>query len=301
MITTPHKILLIAFSTSSSLLISSCSTIPYSQETSNISVLPEITQATNSLDERSADASWYELASKGVELIPSARANYDTQEPELMVMGPAQVLALDSKYYAVAYGIDHTEAMRQMLIQHDNQKQNDALQAEFGDRIVARGLINEPEYGILITLTDTGALPPDRILYRPADKLSARETVFESYKTMTPEGVMLTQAELDKAMELIESPTRFIVKFEVSPKAKNLTEAQKQFMYERSNELNKQIPMLVGSSYDSTEGEYRIYVHEEDAKAARLTENKLKQIGEKVMKMPVRIKWAKGYATYGNE
>ena len=272
-----------------------------SQEASDTPVLPEMRQASISLEERNADASLYELASKGVELIPSARANYDTQEPELMVMGPAQVLVLDSKYYAMAYGVDHTEAMRQMLIQHDNQEQNDALQAEFGDRIVARGLINEPEYGILITLTDTGALPPDRILYRPADKLSARETVFESYKTMTPEGVMLTQAELDKAMELIESPTRFIVKFEVSPKAKNLTEAQKQFMYERSNELNKQIPMLVGSSYDSTEGEYRIYVHEEDAKAARLTENKLKQIGEKVMKMPVRIKWAKGYATYGNE
>ena len=282
----------------SCLLITSCSTIPDSQKATDTSVLPRTTQANISLNKRNTGSSWYELASKGVELIPSARANYDTQEPELMVMGPAQVLALDSKYYAIAYGVDHTEAMRQMLIQHDNQEQNNALQAEFGDRIVARGLINDPEYGILITLTDTGALPPDRVLYRPADRLSERETVAQSYKTMTSEGIMLTQVELDKAMALIESPTRFIVKFEINSKAKNLTDAQKQLMYERSNELGKQIPMIVGSSYDSSEGEYRIYVHADDAKAAGFTEEKLKQIGEKVMKMPIQIKWERGYAIY---
>ena len=274
--------------------------MPDSLKANNSSALSETTQVNSSADELDTVPTWYELVSKGVELLPEARANYDTQEPELMVMGPAQVLALDSKYYARAYDVDHTEAMRRMLIQHDNQEQNDALLAEFGDRIVTQGFINEPEYGILITLTDTGALPSDRILYRPANKLSARESVFESYKTMTPEGIMLTQAEVNNAMALIESPTRFIVKFEISPKARNLTDAQKQLMYERSSELSKQIPMLIGSSYDSREGEYRIYVHADDAKAAGFTEEKLKQIGGKVMRMPIQIKWGGGYATYGN-
>lgn len=44
---------------------------------------------------------------------------------------------------------------------------------------------------------------------------------------------------------------------------------------------------------------YLLYVHEEDAKAARFTEAKLKQIGEEVMKMPIRIQWEHGYATEG--
>lgn len=301
MILIPRTLLLTKFYLSSCLLIGGCSTLYEPQKLNNTFALSETTQVNSSADEFDTVPTWYELVSKGVELLPEARNTYDTQEPELTVMGPAQVLALDSKYYARAYDIDHTEAMRQMLIQHDNQKQNNALQAEFGDRIVTRGLINEPEYGILITLADTGALPPDRILYRPANKLSERETVFESYKTMTSEGIMLTQSELDNAMALIESPTRFIVKFEISPKAKNLTDAQKQLMYERSNELNKQIPMLIGSSYDSREGEYRIYVHADDAKAAGFTEEKLKQIGEKLMRMPIQIKWGRGYATYGSE
>ena len=195
----------------------------------------------------------------------------------------------------MAYGVNHTEAMRQMLIQHDNEEQNEALRKEFGDRIASMGFITEPEYGILVTLTGTGKPPPDRIVYRPADTLSERETVAQAYKTMTPEGITLTQAEVDKAMELIESPTRFIVRFEVNPAAKNLTEAENQLMYERSKELNKRITMITGTSYRSDEGVYVIYVHENDAKSAGLNEEKLKKIGEEVMRMPVRIEWQNGY------
>ncbi len=186
--------------------------------------------------------------------------------------------------------------MRRMLIQHDNEKQNEALRKEFGNRIAGMGFITEPEYGILVTLTGTGKPPPDRIVYRPADTLNERETVAQAYKTMTPEGITLTQAEVDKAMELIESPTRFIVRFEVNPAAKNLTEAENQLMYERSKELNKRITMITGTSYRSDEGIYVIYVHENDAKSAGLNEEKLKKIGEEVMRMPVRIEWENGYA-----
>ena len=222
--------------------------------------------------------------------------NRDPEDiPEASVMGPAQSLAVDSKHYAMAYGVNHTEAMRQMLIQHDNEEQREALRKEFGDRIASTGLITDPEYGILVTLTGTGKPPPDRIVYRPADTLSEHETVAQAYKTMTPEGITLTQAEVDKAMELIESPTRFIVRFEVNPAAKNLTEAENQLMYERSKELNKRITMITGTSYRSDEGVYVIYVHENDAKSAGLNEEKLKKIGEEVMRMPVRIEWQNGY------
>ena len=68
-------------------------------------------------------------------------------------------------------------------------------------------------------------------------------------------------------------------------------------MYERSKELNKRITMITGTSYRSDEGIYVIYVHKDDAKSAGLNEEKLKKIGEEVMKMPVRIEWENGYAT----
>lgn len=229
----------------------------------------------------------------GVELVKDNRDPKDI--PEAVLIGPAQALAIDSKHYAMAYGVNHTEAMRQMLIQHDNEEQNEALRKEFGDRIASMGFITDPEYGILVTLTGTGKPPPDRIVYRPADTLSERETVAQAYKTMTPEGITLTQAEVDKAMALIESPTRFIVRFEVNPAAKNLTEAETQLMYERSKALNKRITMITGTSYHNDEGVYVIYVHENDAKSAGLNEEKLKKIGEEVMRMPVRIEWQNGY------
>ncbi len=231
--------------------------------------------------------------SNGVELVDDHRDPKDI--PEAVLIGPAQALAIDSKHYAMAYGVNHTEAMREMLIQHDNEEQNEALRKEFGDRIASMGFITEPEYGILMTLTGTGKPPPDRIVYRPADTLSERETVAQAYKTMTPEGITLTQAEVDEAMELIESPTRFIVRFEVNPAAKNLTEAETQLMYERSKVLNKRIAMITGTSYRSDEGIYVIYVHEDDAKSAGLNEAKLKKIGEDVMRMPVRIEWQNAY------
>ena len=112
---------------------------------------------------------------------------------------------------------------------------------------------------------------------------------------MTPEGITLTQAKVDKAMAFIESPTCFIVKFDIKPAAKNLTEAENQLMYERSKKLNNRITMITGTSYRSDEGVYVIYVHKDDAKSAGLNEEQLKKIGEEVMKIPVRIEWQNGY------
>ena len=272
----------------SALWLSGCS----SQNTSATITPIEPAQAIDSqIKDSKATSAYGDL--NGVELVKDNRDPKDI--PEAVLIGPAQALAIDSKHYAMAYGVNHTEAMRQMLIQHDNEEQREALRKEFGDRIASTGLITDPEYGILVTLTGTGKPPPDRIVYRPADTLSERETVAQAYKTMTPEGITLTQAEVDKAMALIESPTRFIVRFEVNPAAKNLTEAENQLMYERSKALNKRITMITGTSYRSDEGVYVIYVHENDAKSAGLNEEKLKKIGEEVMRMPVRIEWQNGY------
>ena len=266
----------------SALWLGGCS----SQNTSATITPIEPAQAIDSqIKDSKATSAYGDL--NGVELVKDNRDPKDI--PEAVLIGSAQALAIESKHYAMAYGVNHTEAMRQMLIQHDNEEQREALRKEFGDRIASTGLITDPEYGILVTLTGTGKPPPDRIVYRPADTLSERETVAQAYKTMTPEGITLTQAEVDKAMELIESPTRFIVRFEVNPAAKNLTEAENQLMYERSKELNKRITMITGTSYRSDEGVYVIYVHENDAKSAGLNEEKLKKIGEEVMRMPVRI------------
>ena len=272
----------------SALWLGGCS----SQNTSATITPIEPAQAIDSqIKDSKATSAYGDL--NGVELVKDNRDPKDI--PEAVLIGSAQALAIDSKHYAMAYGVNHTEAMRQMLIQHDNEEQREALRKEFGDRIASTGLITDPEYGILVTLTGTGKPPPDRIVYRPADTLSERETVAQAYKTMTPEGITLTQAEVDKAMALIELPTRFIVRFEVNPAAKNLTEAENQLMYERSKELNKRITMITGTSYRSDEGVYVIYVHENDAKSAGLNEEKLKKIGEEVMRMPVRIEWQNGY------
>ena len=272
----------------SALWLGGCS----SQNTSATITPIEPAQAIDSqIKDSKATSAYGDL--NGVELVKDNRDPKDI--PEAVLIGSAQALAIDSKHYAMAYGVNHTEAMRQMLIQHDNEEQNEALRKEFGDRIASMGFITEPEYGILVTLTGTGKPPPDRIVYRPADTLSEHETVAQAYKTMTPEGITLTQAEVDKAMELIESPTRFIVRFEVNPAAKNLTEAENQLMYERSKELNKRITMITGTSYHNDEGVYVIYVHENDAKSSGLNEEKLKKIGEEVMRMPVRIEWQNGY------
>ena len=99
--------------------------------------------------------------SNGVELVKDNRNPDDI--PEAVLISSAQSLAIDSKGYAMAYGVDHTEAMRQMLIQHDNEEQIEALRKEFGDRIASMGFITEPEYGILVTLTGTSKPLPDRI------------------------------------------------------------------------------------------------------------------------------------------
>lgn len=311
MIFTPPKLLLLLLP--SCLLISGCST-DMKPNTQNVLNMPikEAAVVTSTMSvsadkaindvsgfgysvDRFKGYSDYAADPNGVELVDAGEDTHQYQEPR--VSGPAEALATDSKHYAASYGVDHTEAMRQMLIQHDTQEQTEALRAEFGDKIVGMGFIKDPEYGFLVTLSGTGAPPPDRIMYRPADKLEGeREVIPEKDELTRPEGLRLTKAEVDMAAKLIESPTRFLVRFEMSPNGKNLTPVEEEVLNQRAQKLYQRIPMLTGSSYRSDEGVYLLYVHEEDAKAAGLTEDKLKQIGAEVMKMPIRIQWEHGYA-----
>ena len=91
-------------------------------------------------------------------------------------MSKAQALAIDAKHYARAYEVSHVEAMRRMLVMNDAQEQIDAIKKEFSDRLDDAGFTNEPEFALIVSLFGDGA-PPDRIIYRDADKLEGKPLI----------------------------------------------------------------------------------------------------------------------------
>lgn len=221
---TPLKLVLLLLP--SYLLLSGCSTAmkPNTQNVLNMPIKEAavVTNAVsvsndNAIDgasdddysvDRLGDYSGYASDPNGVELVDVGEDTHQYQEPR--VSGPAEALATDSKHYAASYCVDHTEAMRQMLIQHDTQQQTEALRAEFGDKILGMGFIKDPEYGYLVTLSGTGAPPPDRIMYRPADKLKGeREIIPEKDELKRPEDLRLTQAEVIWQRSLSSRPHAF--------------------------------------------------------------------------------------------
>ena len=234
---------------------------------------------------------------KTIEVIPISTVAQDSKETQIAPMSKAQALATDAKHYARAYGVSHIEAMRRMLIMNDAQEQIDTLKKEFSDRLDDAGFTNEPEFALIVSLFGDGA-PPDRIIYRNADKLEGKPIILsEADKKMSAEGFMITQADIDNAVSLIEKPTAIKVKFIDNSKSKPLTQEQKDNYAARYEELRKRIPMLVGMGYKEDEGLFVIDVHEDDSKKAGFTPEQLNQIGKEVMKTPVRIEFFKGYAT----
>ena len=234
---------------------------------------------------------------KTIEFIAVSTVTQDTKETQIIPMSKAQALAIDAKHYARAYEVSHVEAMRRMLIMNDAQEQIDTIKKEFSDRLDDAGFTNEPEFALIVSLFVDGA-PPDRVIYRDADKLEGKPiTLSEADKKMSAEGFAITQADIDNAVLLIEKPTAIKVKFIDNSKAKPLTQEQKDNYAARYEELHKHIPMLVGMGYKEDEGLFVIDVHEADSKKAGFTPEQLKKIGEEVMKSPVRIKFYNGYAT----
>lgn len=229
-------------------------------------------------------------------VIPTAA---DSQETQVAAMSKAQALAIDAKHYARAYEVSHIEAMRRMLVMNDAQQPIDAIKEEFANRLAESGFTTEPEFMFIVSLFGEGA-PADRTIYRDADKLDGKPIILsEADKQMRAEGFVLTQADIDNAVALIESPTAIKVKFIDNSASKPLTQEQIDNQAARFTELQKRIPMLTGMGYHEDEGAYVIDVHEGDSKKAGLTPEKLKQIGEAVMKTPVRIEFYNGYATEG--
>ena len=234
---------------------------------------------------------------KTIEVIPISTVAQDSKETQVVPMSKAQALATDAKHYARAYGVSHIEAMRRMLIMNDAQEQIDTIKKEFSDRLDDAGFTNEPEFVLIVSLFGDGA-PPDRIIYRDADKLEGKPIILsEADKKISAEGFMITQTDIDNAVSLIEKPTAIKVKFIDNSKSKPLTQEQKDNYEARYEELRKRIPMLVGMGYKEDEGLFVIDVHEDDSKKAGFTPEQLKKIGQEVMKSPVRIKFYDGYAT----
>ena len=234
---------------------------------------------------------------KTIEVIPISTVAQDSKETQVAPMSKAQALAIDAKHYARAYEVSHVEAMRRMLVMNDAQEQIDAIKKEFSDRLDDAGFTNEPEFVLIVSLFGDGA-PPDRIIYRDADKLEGKPIILsEADKKMSAEGFMITQADIDNAVSLIESPTAIKVKFIDNSKSKPLTQEQIDNYEARSEELRKRIPMLVGMGYKEDEGLFVIDVHEADSKKAGFTPEQLKKIGEDVMKTSVHIEFFNGYAT----
>ena len=234
---------------------------------------------------------------KTVESIPVSTVAQDSKETQVAPMSRAQALAIDAKHYARAYEVSHVEAMRRMLIMNDAQKQIDAIEEEFSDRLDGVGFTIEPEFALLVSLFGDGT-PPERTIYRDADKLENKPIILSSAdKELRAEGFAITQMDIDNAVSLLESPTAIKVKFIDNSKSKPLTQEQKDNYAARTAELRKRIPMLTGMSYKEDEGRYVIDVHEDDSKKAGFTPEQLKQIGEEVMRTPVRIEFYNGYAT----
>jgi len=234
---------------------------------------------------------------KTIEVIPISTVAQDSKETQVAPMSKAQALAIDAKHYARAYEVSHVEAMRRMLVMNDAQEQIDAIKKEFSDRLDDAGFTNEPEFALIVSLFGDGA-PPDRIIYRNADKLENKPIILSAAdKEMRAEGFAITQMDIDNAVSLIEKPTAIKVKFIDNSKSKPLTQEQKDNYEARSEELRKRIPMLVGMGYKEDEGLFVIDVHEDDSKKAGFTPEQLKKIGQEVMKSPVRIKFYDGYAT----
>lgn len=265
-----------------SLVLNGCSTSHKNPNYSATKAIPSSTTVTNGTLLHNGVYG----DSTGVSLIQSEQIQAN-QEPE--VIGQAQALAIDSKHYARSYGVGFEEALKRMLIQEETGDQIAAIKAEFGNRITGIGYAYEPEFAIQVTLTGNGVPPAPRMLYRNATKLKSRETVAQAYKIGSPEGITLTQSELDRAMTLIESPTPFKVIFKVNPKARNLTQKEQTLFNKNSKTLIQRLPVIMLMNYQSAEGELVLDVNAIDAKKAGLSTADIQQKAQAIMQLPVKV------------
>lgn len=232
------------------------------------------------------------VISTGILLSCSALAQ---EGEEAQLIDNAEALALDAKYYSAMYGVSEKEAMRRLLIMHGSQEEIEALELEYDDKLAGLYFDNGPEFSVNLLLTDD-QVPADKKLLRKArkderkaDRQAARK---EERKARRNSKFTVTDADIDQAVALIEQPTEFKVKFK--GKAKGTKRIQIQKLSQKSEQIDKSIPGLVGTYYSQREGIFVIQVNKDDAQSVGMNEEKLRAVATGILNSPVRIELVEG-------
>jgi hypothetical protein len=99
---------------------------------------------------------------------------YAQTEPEPTVLDTAEVLAVDAKLYAEAYGVSQEEAVKRLSIMFDIGAEVDAAESEEGDDLAGTYFDNSATQFALVVRTKK-ANKPDRILRRKARAEARRD------------------------------------------------------------------------------------------------------------------------------
>lgn len=241
--------------------------------------------------------------STSVLLSCSALAEEVTEE---VLMDKAEALALDAKYYSAMYNVDQAEAMRRLLIMHGTQDEIDSVESEFEGKLAGIYFDNGPDFGLKVILTGDEA-PQDRKLLRQARKAerqanrkSERQADRKAERqaerqTRRNEKFDINDADVEKAVQLIEQPTEFKVKFKA--KAKQNKREQRRKLEQSYKEINESIVGVVSTYFSDEDNVFVVQVNESIAKNAGLTNDKLAQIATSIVKSPARVDFVDGFLT----
>ena len=213
------------------------------------------------------------------------------QEEDMQLIENAEALALDAKYYSAMYNVSETEAMRRLLIMHGSQEEIEALELEYADRLAGLYFDNGPEFSVNLLLTDN-QVPADKKLLRKARKDERKTARKEERKAQKNSKFSITNSDVNQAIALIEQPTEFKVKFK--GKATGTKRVQTQKLNQKSEQINQNIPGLVGTYYSQRKGLFVIQVNEDDVQSAGLTEGKIQDLATGILNSPVEIQLVKG-------
>lgn len=225
-------------------------------------------------------------------------------ETETETMTQAEALAIDAKHYAAAYGVDETEAMRRLLIMHGSTEEIEALEKTYQDRLAGVYFDNGANFGLNFVLTGDET-PQERKLIRKAqkaerkaEKQAAKEEKKAAKQQAKDEKKQqkhyakwgITEADVNKAISMIEQPTETKVKFRAKAKDKQVNQISK--LEKNFYKLKQQITGLVDIYFDVKDEKFVVEVNTKEAKAANLTLDKVTQIATAVLNSPVKVKFS---------
>lgn len=237
---------------------------------------------------------------------PVSKAN----ETETEIMTQAEALAIDAKHYASAYGVDETEAMRRLLIMHGSEEEIAALEKTYQDRLAGVYFDNSANFGLNVVLTGDET-PQERKLIRKAQKAerkaakeeekaerkAAKQQAKDEKKQQKAQKHYakwgITEADVDKAVAMIEQPTEAKVKFRA--KAKDKRDKQVEKLGKNLDKLRNQIGNLVGTYFDVRDEKFVIQINEKDNAKFNLNADKVTQIASDILKVPVKVENVSSY------